>query len=71
MPIVQIFALEGRTVKQKRELARAVTRSVCETIAVRPEDVQVLILDTPRENWATAGILASDVSDRESRKTEA
>ena len=71
MPIVQIFALEGRTVKQKRELVRAVTRSVCEAIAVPPEDVQVVILDTPRESWATAGILASDGSDAESGKTEA
>ena len=30
MPFVQIFALEGRTADQKRELVRAVTRSVCE-----------------------------------------
>lgn len=60
MPIVQIYALDGRSVEQKRALARAVTESVCDTIAVPPEDVQVLILDTPRENWATAGVLASD-----------
>ena len=60
MPFVQIFALEGRTADQKRELVRAVTRSVCEAIAVTPEDVQVVIVDTPRENWGTAGVLASD-----------
>ena len=54
MPFVQIFALEGRTADQKRELVRAVTRSVCEAIAVTPEDVQVVIVDTPRENWGTA-----------------
>ena len=60
MPFVQIYALEGRTADQKRELVRAVTRSVCETIAVAPEDVQVVIVDTPRENWGTAGVLASD-----------
>ena len=60
MPFVQIFALEGRTADQKRELVRAVTRSVCEAIAAAPEDVQVVIVDTPRENWGTAGTLASD-----------
>ena len=60
MPFVQIFALEGRTSDQKRELVQAVTRSVCESIAVKPEDVQVVIVDTPRENWGTAGVLASD-----------
>ena len=65
MPIVQIFALEGRTVEEKRALARAVTRSVCETIAVVPEEVQVVILDTPRESWAIAGALASDGPDPE------
>ena len=65
MPFVQIFALEGRTADQKRELVRAVTRSVCETIAVAPEDVQVVIVDTPRENWGTAGVLASDPPDPE------
>ena len=60
MPFVQIFALEGRTSDQKRELVQAVTRSVCESIAVKPGDVQVVIVDTPRENWGTAGVLASD-----------
>ena len=60
MPFVQIFALEGRTADQKRAIVRAVTRSVCETMAVPPEDVQVVIVDTPRENWGTAGVLASD-----------
>ena len=60
MPFVQIFALEGRSADQKREIVRAVTRSVCETMTVPPEDVQVVIVDTPRENWGTAGVLASD-----------
>ena len=60
MPFVQIFALEGRTTEQKRELVRAVTRSVCETIAVTPQDVQVVIVDTPRDNWGMAGTLTSD-----------
>ena len=66
MPFVQIFALEGRNADRKREIVRAVTRSVCETMAVPPEDVQVVIVDTPRENWGTAGVLASDRSAPES-----
>ncbi len=60
MPIVQIYALDGRTVEQKRALVRVVTQGVCDTIDASPEDVQVVIVDTPRQNWATAGILASD-----------
>ena len=58
MPILQVYALEGRSIEQKRRLVESLTRATCEAIEVPPEDVQVM--DTPRENWATAGVLASD-----------
>ena len=60
MPRIIIQAIEGRTVEQKRELARRVTDAVVETWHVEPDTVTVRIEEVPAENFARAGVLASD-----------
>jgi len=60
MPWVTIEMWEGRTVKQKRKLARAVTSAVVEAIGCPEEAVEIIIRDVPKINWATGGVLASD-----------
>lgn len=60
MPVVTIEILEGRTIKQKRELVRTVTSAVAKAIGCRKEDVSIIIRDMPRTNWATGGELSSD-----------
>lgn len=60
MPIVTVKLAKGRSVEQKRALAKAVTGAVVATLDVRPEWVTVLIEEFDRENWATAGELHAD-----------
>lgn len=60
MPIVTIKLAKGRTVEQKRDLAKAVTDAVVSSIDVKPEWVTVLIEELERENWASGGQLHSD-----------
>ncbi|MFA6450881.1 MAG: 2-hydroxymuconate tautomerase [bacterium] len=60
MPVVNIKIVKGRSVEQKRALAKAVTDAVVETIDVKPEWVTVVIEEHDRENWATGGELHSD-----------
>jgi 4-oxalocrotonate tautomerase len=60
MPIVTIKMYEGRTLEQKRALAKAVTDAVVRTTGATPEGTFVVIEDVKFEHWATAGILASD-----------
>lgn len=60
MPIVQIDLLAGRTVEQKRELARRVTEVITETAKCQADAVKIIIRDMPQENYASAGVLRID-----------
>lgn len=60
MPFVAIDSLVGRSVEQKRELVKAVTRAVVEIYQVPATSVHVIIREVPPENIGTAGVLKSD-----------
>ena len=58
--MVVVKMLEGRTTEQKRRLAREITDVVMRVTNVPEEQVDVIIEDYQRENWAKAGVLFSD-----------
>jgi 4-oxalocrotonate tautomerase len=60
MPFVQIELIEGRTVEQKRDMAKEVTDAICKSLGVPAETVRIIIRDMSRENFATAGVLSVD-----------
>lgn len=60
MPIIQIHILEGRTVQQKRSLVAAVTEAVTAALAVKPEQVRILIDELPAEHFSVAGQTAAE-----------
>jgi 4-oxalocrotonate tautomerase len=60
MPVVTIQMYEGRTVEQKRELAKAMTKAMVDIAKTTPDQVHVIFQDIPRTNWAQDGKLASD-----------
>ena len=55
MPIIQCDIREGRSERQKRALAREITRVVHETIDAPLEYIYVLIRETPGFNHIKAG----------------
>ena len=59
MPIIQFNLLEGRTVEQKRTLARRVTETVVEVLGVKPENVRILIHEMGGEDFSVGGVTAS------------
>lgn len=60
MPIVTIKMLEGRTDEQKRNLVEQVTQAVSETVSAPKENITIIIEDMKKENYASAGVRASD-----------
>ena len=60
MPIVRVEMWPGRTHAQKQELARVITEVVCNIAHTTPEATIVVFEDVAKENWAQAGVLASD-----------
>jgi 4-oxalocrotonate tautomerase len=57
VPLVIVKMLEGRSVEQKRRLVREITDVVVKYTGAPEDQVDVLIQDYPRENWAKAGVL--------------
>jgi 4-oxalocrotonate tautomerase len=60
MPTLKVEMLEGRTPEQKTALVKALTQAVVESLGSKPESVDVLIYDIPRQNWATGGVQWSE-----------
>ncbi len=62
MPIVKLEMLKGRTVEQKRALAKALTDAVAEHAKVAIDQVWIVIDEVDKENWAAGGQLMADRS---------
>ena len=60
MPEVYIYAVEGRTLDQKRKLVREVTEAVARNFEVAEDTVLIQLLESSREAKAKGGVLFSD-----------
>ncbi len=60
MPEVIIELAQGRTLDQKRDLVREITRAVVETCNVPVEAVTVIIHENPLTDKAKGGVLFAD-----------
>lgn len=60
MPFVVVHMYQGRTVEQKRALTKAITDAMVEHADARPDALQVVIQEYPKENWARGGVLGID-----------
>ena len=61
MPTVTVRQLEGRTVEQKRKLAKEITDSIVKIYKIEPDRVTVNFFDMPNYNIAKAGKLFLDL----------
>ena len=60
MPMVQITMLAGRTVEQKRKIARRITEVFVEEAGVRREGITIAFHEVSREDYAAGGVLMAD-----------
>jgi 4-oxalocrotonate tautomerase len=60
MPEVYVYAVEGRTIDQKRKLVKEITDAVVKNFNVKAEAVMVQIMESSRESKAKGGFLFSD-----------
>ncbi|SEL61929.1 4-oxalocrotonate tautomerase [Pseudoxanthomonas sp. GM95] len=56
MPEVVVFAVEGRTAQQKKNLMKAITDAVAEHFTVDPAGVVVQIVEAPRDSKSKGGV---------------
>src|ERR1700691_6401459 len=62
MPEVYICVAEGRSVEQKRKVAREMTDVLTTNFNVPPEVVVVQFVESPRDSKARGGVLFSDAA---------
>ena len=61
MPVIQITISQGRSVEQKRELVRVLTKETARIMKTQEDKVRILIYEVSKENWGNAGILGLDI----------
>jgi 4-oxalocrotonate tautomerase len=60
MPEVVVYAVEGRTLDQKRGLLKDITNAVVKNFNVAPEAVTVQIVEAPKTSKSKGGVLFSE-----------
>ena len=60
MPFIHVNMFEGRTVDQKRKMVAAMTEAVVKSLEIKPEAVHIIIHELPKQNFTSAGVLASE-----------
>ena len=61
MPVIQITISLGRSLDQKRELIKVMTKETARIMKTDEEKVRVLIYEVSKENWGNAGVLGVDM----------
>ena len=59
--MIQITISHGRTVEQKRDLIKVLTKETARIMKTQEEKVRVLIYEVSKENWGNGGIIGIDM----------
>src|SRR5690242_14727927 len=54
--IIEISMFEGRSVETKKQLISLLFRRFNEELHIAPQDVEITIFETPRQNWGIRGL---------------
>jgi len=60
MPEIHVYAAEGRSLDQKRQLVKEITDAVVKNFQVDPDVVVVQIIEAPKTMKARGGVLFSE-----------
>ncbi|MFV0423858.1 2-hydroxymuconate tautomerase family protein [Oleidesulfovibrio sp.] len=60
MPVIRVELWEGRTLEQKRELVKVLTRETARITGCGKASVYVIIDEVKKENWGAGGELCSE-----------
>jgi len=67
LPEIHVYLAEGRSLEQKRKVAREITDAVVRNLDVAPDAVIVQFIESPRDSKARGGVLFSDQAPKPSR----
>jgi 4-oxalocrotonate tautomerase len=70
MPEVVVYAVEGRSVEQKRALFKAITDAVVTHFGTPASAVTVSLVETPKMNKAKGGVPFTDLQPAQPAKPD-
>jgi phenylpyruvate tautomerase PptA (4-oxalocrotonate tautomerase family) len=53
--VIEVVCFEGRSPEAKRALVRALYDDVAPALGLAAEDLELVVVETPRENWGIRG----------------
>ena len=59
--IIEIDMFEGRAKETKKSLVRSIFERFDRELKIRPQDVEVTIHESPKENWGIRGLPADEL----------
>jgi 4-oxalocrotonate tautomerase len=62
MPIIRVEMFKGRSLDQKRAMAKELTETFIRIAGGKPEGITVIFTDIDKQDWAVAGGLVADRS---------
>lgn len=60
MPVIKVEMFSGRTLDQKRAIAKAMTDSFVAASGATAQSVQIIFTEVSQDDWAVAGEICSD-----------
>lgn len=63
MPIISVVLAEGRTAAMKREFIRGLTEATVNTLGVGPEQVRIILNETPLGHYAVGGVTFAETQE--------
>ncbi len=60
--IIEISMFEGRSVEAKKALIRLIFAKLEQELQIAPNDVEITIFETPRQNWGIRGQLGDEMA---------
>ena len=53
--IIEISMFEGRSIEAKKSLIRGIYSNIGKQTNITPQDIEITIFETPKENWGIRG----------------
>lgn len=60
--IIEISMFEGRSVETKKRLIRLLFAKLHEELSIPPQDVEITLFETPKQNWGIRGLPGDELS---------
>ncbi|MEL6928029.1 MAG: tautomerase family protein [Cyanobacteria bacterium J06600_6] len=60
--IIEVVMFEGRSVETKKKLIYALQQKITETTDIKPQDIEITLIETPAANWGIGGMTGDELN---------